>query len=153
MAYGCYLAIGTYKRHRLISIVSFVIGIAYICGFKYIGLTPVITKYWTGTSMWACLYIIPLSSPLILNKAKNKYLETLGKASYDIFLVQMVYYNGAGLMYKYVENRLLQLLINIIVCVSVGLVFYYVETPLAKSVNKVAFNLVNRYETKLSKIS
>ena len=153
IAYGCYLALGTYKRYRLISVGCFVIGIAYIFCFKYMGLTPVITNYWTGTSMWACLYIIPLSSPLILNTAKNKFLETLGKASYDIFLVQMVYYNGAGIIYKYVGNRLLQIIINIIVCVSVGLVFHYVETPLTKRVNKVASKLLNRYETTLSKIS
>ena len=151
IAYGCYLAIGTYRRHKVLSLLSFGIGIIYIIGFQYIGLTPIITNYWTDTSMWSCLFIIPISSPLILNKAKNRFLEILGKASFNIFLVQMVYYNGAKLIYKYVGNRALQLVINIIICVSVGLAFYYVETPLTKRISANAFNLLNRYRMKFSK--
>lgn len=143
IAYGCYLATRDYKRHRIISVFCFVVGIAYIIICKYLGIVPIVTNYWTGTSLWACLFIIPVSAPLILNKSKNRFLETIGKASFDIFLVQMVYYNGAELIYKFVESRVLQISINIVICVSVGILFYYIETPLTKKINKKAYDLLH----------
>lgn len=135
IAFGCYLAIGNSKINKKTSFVMVVAGITYIIVFCYLGFTPPVTNYWTGTCIWACLPIMPISIPLLKSeKLKNSAVEFLGKASYDIFLVQMVYYNGADIVYKMVDNRALQLLINIIICVSVGLVFYFVEKPVTKFV-------------------
>lgn len=61
ISYGSYLAMGNYKRHVKLSGVSLFIGIIYIIIFRYMGCTPLITNFWTQTSMWACLYIIPVS--------------------------------------------------------------------------------------------
>lgn len=101
IAFGCYLAIGNSKINKKTSFVMVVAGITYIIVFCYLGFTPPVTNYWTGTCIWACLPIMPISIPLLKSeKLKNSAVEFLGKASYDIFLVQMVYYNGADIVYK-----------------------------------------------------
>ena len=66
--------------------------------------------------------------------------------SYNIFLVQMVYYNGAYIIYKIIDNRALQLLTNIIVCTVLGLLFYYLETPITKAINSKAYEICAKYE-------
>ena len=134
IAYGIYLTKGNSRRKR-ISIICEVIGITYIVLVNYFGIKPVITEFWSGTSVIACLYIIPISSFLIFNKAHSRLVEFIGKASYDIYLVQMVYYVGAGAMYKVVGNRVLQLLINILVCLVAGMVFYIIESSITKALN------------------
>ncbi|MBD5456788.1 MAG: acyltransferase [Lachnospiraceae bacterium] len=148
ISYGSYLAMGNYKRHTKLSRLSFFIGIMYIIVFCYMGYTPLITNFWTTTSMWACLYIIPISGSLIFNKKLcNKLIETIGKASYNIFLVQMVYYNGAKALYRIVQikNRGGQLLMNIIICLSIGVLFYFVETPITKFVYNKAYRILDKY--------
>lgn len=93
------------------------------------------------------LFIIPVSEPIILNKMSNRFIETLGRASYDIFLCQMVYYySGAGVIYIFVSNRWLQLIINLIVCISAGLLFYYIETPITKIVYDKMYCIWNKLE-------
>ena len=149
IAYGCYLATEDHKRHKILSFLCFFLGLTYIIGYKYLDFTPIITSYWPATSMWACLYLIPIAAPLIINRAKNQVIETIGKASYDIFLVQMVYYNahirgGADIVYKLVENRVLQLVLGIVICVLIGLLFYYLETPLTKKIEKLTCNVLDR---------
>ncbi|MBO4449633.1 MAG: hypothetical protein J5777_03525, partial [Clostridiales bacterium] len=149
IAYGCYLAMGNYKRNKKLSLLCIVSGIVYIIVFCYLGAMPPITNMRTGTCFWACLFIIPLASPLIINKLHNRFIELLGKASYDIFLVQMVYYYGVGRVYVFVngiyKNRMLLLFINIVICISAGLIFCLIEKPVTKMLSAKAGRLVERY--------
>lgn len=148
ISYGSYLAMGNYKRHMKLLGLSFLIGIMYIFIFRYVGYTPPITNFWIGTSMWACLYIIPISGTLIFNKKFcNKLVEIIGKASYNIFLVQMVYYNGEETIYRIVQikNWGGRLLINIVMCLSIGVLFYFVETPITRFVHKKAYRILDKY--------
>lgn len=138
IAYGCYVAMGNYIRHKKLSVFAFLIGIVYISACRYFDIVPPITNYWTGTSFWACLFIIPLSKPIILNNCSNRFVETLGRASYHIFLTQMVYYS---LVYDLVPYRWVQLIISIVACIVGGLVFYYIETPVTKKILKITYAL------------
>lgn len=146
ISYGCWLAMDDYVRHHKVAAVCFICGFSYIVFYKYLGFQPTITQYWTGTSFLACLFIIPLSAPLILNKFRCYVLEVIGKASYNIFLVQMVYYNYAGVMYSQVESRLLQILINILFCVIVGILFYCFETPITKKIRQILYHFIATFE-------
>lgn len=144
ISYGSYLAMGNYKRHIRLSRLSFFIGIMYIIIFGYMGYTPPITNFWTKTSMWAGLYIIPISGALIFNKKLcNKLIEIIGKASYNIFLVQMVYYNHAKAIYRILQIKKWGVLINIVICLSVGVIFYFVETPITRLVHNKAYRMIN----------
>lgn len=147
IAFGCYLSIGNYKRNVRLSGIMVLMGILYIVVFRYLGYTPPITNFWTGTCIWACLYIIPISAWILnCNGMKNGILELFGKASYNIFLVQMIYYRGARIVYGLIENRALQLGINIVICLGMGVIFYYVEKPVTDYINKKAYLLLEKIE-------
>lgn len=117
----------------------------FITSIYYWGYTPKIISYWTGTSFIASFYIIPIAM-ILLSRVRNvrlKLLEIIGKASYHIFLAQMVWYIfGTGFISIYIANRLSQIVCNIIVCLILGVVFYYIETPINKYINKKVSSLV-----------
>lgn len=143
IAYGCYMATDNYIKHKKLSLLCAFLGVIYITFTAYFHVIPPITRFWTGTSMWAGLYIIPVAKPILLNNCRNRVIESLGRASYHIFLVQMVYYGcyGADLVYDSVSSRWLQLTISLTVCILGGLLFYWLETPFSNLVYKKAYAL------------
>ena len=66
--------------------------------------------------------------------AKSKVLETIGKASFNIFLTQMVYFSYAeNLIEKFFSNNILLINVtNITICLLTGLTFYYFEKRITK---------------------
>lgn len=147
---GCYLASEGAKIQLKTGILLCLAGIAYIVAITYCGYTPRILIHWKGTSFVACLYLIPIFY-LLITKIRNctfKPLEIVGKASYNIFLTQMVWYAlGSWYVEKFIDNRFVLLGIHILVCVGVGLVFYFVETPITKWINKKLLTTYNPTRT------
>ncbi|MBQ7715298.1 MAG: acyltransferase [Clostridia bacterium] len=147
IAFGCYLAVGKKHIKRLEYSACFLAGVTYIIVFKYLGKTPIFTQFWTETSFWACMYILPIAAFLMSKNISFKPLEIIGKASYNIFLVQMVYYWCCSEMiydrFSFV-NKYLILLFNIIVCTVIGIVFYYAETPVTKYVIKKTNGIIDK---------
>ena len=145
IAVGCYIASEEYVFRKKLSVILFCIGFLFITSIYYWGYTPKIISYWTGTSFIASFYIIPIAM-ILLSRVRNvrlKLLEIIGKASYHIFLAQMVWYIfGTGFISIYIANRLSQIVCNIIVCLILGVVFYYIETPINKYINKKVSSLV-----------
>ena len=109
-------------------------GSLYIILFLYIGEKPLITKWWIGTNMWASLFIIPIVALIISVSISCPPIEIIGKASYHIFLVQMIYYNHKSFFYKYLSKRYEKLLFNVIICTCLGILFYLVESPISKTI-------------------
>lgn len=145
IAFGCYLAIGKRTLDKLLLIVCTLLGIIYIILFRYVGLTPLITIHWTGTSFWACLYILPISLILLKTKLNCKVIECIGRASYNIFLIQMVYFNFAGYIYNLIPCRIIQILFNIVFCAIGGIVFYYIEMPITKYIKEKVLLIIAKY--------
>lgn len=135
IAYGCFLFIGKRLIKKSEYICLFLIGTTFLILYHYKGYEPRIIIYWTKTCFLACFYIVPIANVLIRLKIHNRILEVIGKASYNIFLTQMVYYEFmARSMYEFVPSRIIQLIININICVIVGVVFYYLESPVTKTI-------------------
>ncbi len=135
IAFGCFLSSGTFKASRTICAVSTVFGMVFILITRYLNYIPPMIAYWTGTSCLACLFIIPISILLIKKlRMRCRLLEVIGKASFNIFLVQKIYYFCVECGYGYVfsESCMLQICANIFVCTTMGILFYYVETPFTK---------------------
>jgi peptidoglycan/LPS O-acetylase OafA/YrhL len=132
LAAGCYLAI--YKQWRgkkVIPYLTCAAGVAFLWAFCYFGYQPRIVTHWTKTSFVACLYIIPVALGLMRRFPQIGFppLELLGEASYHIFLIQMIWYHFfSDQMGEALNNRPLHLLVNIAICVTGGLIFYYLET-------------------------
>lgn len=135
IAFGCLLSQTSFRFSRITGGVFCVLGLTYIILFEYVELTPVITRYWTNTSMFACLFFLPIIQFAV--DAKSIYftpIEILGKASYHIFLTQMVYYNWALHMYDRIDNIVVRNAINFGCCIAAGLLFYKVEQQISKKI-------------------
>ena len=117
---GVYLALG---------LVSMGIGATYLAYTQYLGGVPVFTKYWTSTSFVASLLIcFPCSLLLLFTNIRFLPAEYVGKASYHIFLFQMVFYEyAANYIYQSVSSRPLSFLVCFSSCISAGLLFYELE--------------------------
>lgn len=133
VGYGCVLAIPYKKLNKGYYILAFVVGTSFLMAVSYLGYVPKIITYWSGTSFLATLYIIPIFGFLYYKCQNMKYgmFEIIGKASFNIFLVQKLYYKYVDeIIADYILNRGLHLLVNILVCVGIGIVFYYMMIPI-----------------------
>ena len=77
------------------------------------------------------------------NKLKKfVFLNKIGKISYDIFLVQMVYYNfGANAILDEVfHNIYIVCIINVLACISVGAVYARIERRIVHKLLNRKFN-------------
>lgn len=132
IAFGCYLYLHPeqrVKRHQMI--LMFLLGLAYIVTvFEFDKEIPLFS-YWKTTAMPVAFYIFPLIILLFRKFYHSRIpgifgslLTWIGKASYHIFLVQMVYYHfelGGSIMQA---AWYIAVPFNILVAVPVGLLFY-----------------------------
>ncbi len=137
MSVGCYIYMGKTKPKTIWKIVSMILGMLWLLAFKYLGYKPIVLIYWSGTCMFAALWIAPVVDFLLRNEKMAhisfKPLEEVGKASYNVFLTQMVFYRYArGIVYN-IPNRALSLLACICVNIIVGLFFYKIESKITKA--------------------
>lgn len=144
IAFGCYLY--EYKGNKLKNKnwILFLSGIGFIIATDYLGYEPLTVTYWERTCVYAVLYFLPLFS-FAMAHGKNlrcRFLEMLGQASYHVFFVQMLYYNyWENRVGTWMPNRAFHLLVNILICVSVGIAYYYFETPVSRYVMKKLENV------------
>ena len=85
--------------------------------------------------MFPVLFIIPIFGFLVEKDINIPPLEKIGKASYNIFLTQMVYY--CYLYWKIKEvlaNVFLNMVASITICVIIGIVFYEIEYRITKTI-------------------
>lgn len=103
--------------------------------------------YWSTLStplVFFGLFIVILSLKLFNNIKENlidSIIVIIGKSSYHIFLVQMVYYR----MFKQnIFNNSYDSLIDVIICVSIGIVYYYLEPEITKKITYFINKLIKR---------
>lgn len=135
IALGCYLFFFTKKQIPMwILLLMVALGSGYLIAVYYEGYKPQLFTYWTRTCMITALYIFPIIYILFhyyldvkIPGKIGELLAEIGKASYHIFLVQMVYYHFEfGAMFGSLAVPL-QVGGNVIFCVSVGYLFYLAE--------------------------
>lgn len=129
IACGCYLSMDKEKFKPNMWWMSLVGGI-YIIAVSYLGYDPTILHFWEKTSMMSSLFIVPVFAYLVKchGTVRCKPLEFLGRASYNIFLAQMVYYRYVEeFVISAVDQRWLVFVIDMVVSVVLGLLFYGVE--------------------------
>ena len=138
IAYGCYLALNPAPVKRSVSLASFFIGVAFIVAYQYLGYEPVILNMWTYTCFVSALYVLPVIGQLIRRGTlRCRPLELLGRASYNVYLMQMLYYCfGTDFVYRRVPNRMAQLAANLILCAAAGLIFHRLEEPVTKRLTR-----------------
>ena len=135
MALGCYFYMGKFKIKKWMAVASFVFGAVFIYAVCYAGYKPMFFYRWSRTSMLAVFYIAPITYWLIKNcKWECKPLALIGKASYNVFFVQMVYFHLANRIFDGVEGNFGGMLTAYTICIVLGILFYKIETPITKKV-------------------
>lgn len=153
IGFGCFLAVGKGKFRKELKVISFAAGTIYITTSQYFDKNiAIINKDWGGVSYAAALYLLPIARIFLLKDWHCRPLELIGKASYNIFLVQMVYFQFlAGGIYPIIERGIVKLIMTFCICISAGIAFYYMETPITKAVVKQIDKSVNHI--RLDKVS
>lgn len=138
------MAIGKAELKRSFLLGCFVIGIVWQTCLNYLQLNPIfMNNSWARVNYLSCLFITPIMYMIIRKfsnlKVKCSVLKKLGKASYNIYLVQMVFYGcgGARLVYHFVNSSILRLVICLVVCLGTGFVFYKIEAPITLEIVKI----------------
>jgi peptidoglycan/LPS O-acetylase OafA/YrhL len=145
IAFGCYLFIGKHQIPKWVHVTAFLTGAIFIFLYNYAGYEPVLLVHWTGTSMIAVLFIMPLVAGSLksnrLAQLRCRPLEAIGKASYNTYLVQMVYYNYvADRVYALGFPIILEFLINLAICLMGGVVFYLIEHQITGKIQSLLHN-------------
>ncbi len=134
VSFGCYIALWQKLPRRWVNVLSLLAGAGFLFVTFYGYYTPVILVQWTGTSFAAGLYIMPIVGALLLSERCRKWkcppAAFFGRASYHIFLTQILFYQyvsfslftrAAG-----VSSGLL-LAFTVCVCLAAGSLFYLLE--------------------------
>lgn len=144
IAFGTYLFLNKEKTIPLPALLVMVLaGMSYLVSYDYMKLDWPIFHFWPWSALPVAFFVFPfvylalhyfgtLEIPGFIGKA----LSFTGKASYHIFLVQMLYYQ---LEFDTFFNRLplgIALTIHCLICVSLGVGYYIVESRLSSSVGK-----------------
>jgi hypothetical protein len=77
--------------------------------------------------MFYALFFIIIVLKYFNNIKRNfieKIITTIGKASYHIFLVQLIYY---AMLEVIIFNNKLDYIVHVFICLTVGILFYYLE--------------------------
>lgn len=132
IAFGTFFALfPNIKIKWYINTIVGILGIMFIVLVEYTSYSPKIIIYWTRTSCIATLYIFPICSFLLKNrenKIKVAPIELLGKASFNIYLVQMVYYWClSGRIYNFIDSIFIRIIMNFLICLIGGISFYFIE--------------------------
>ncbi len=121
--YGVYLN-GNQNKKIFGQFLYVIIGAIILYMIDYLNYKMPFIVYWVDTSLLCSLYIIPITHILIKSNLHSRQIELLGRASYNIFLIQMMYYYTLGrIINNYINNLLIQILINVLLCVIGGLIF------------------------------
>jgi len=135
IAFGCYVLLGKKKPNHLASILITMIGAAFIWIYNYKGYQPIVLTQWTETCFIASFFIMPITGFILkcdkIHSISFKPLELIGKASFNIFLVQMVYFNYvAKFVYRLGYSTITLNVINLAICIIAGIFFYYIESKI-----------------------
>lgn len=134
ISFGCYFGLGG-KLSKLAAACLFIIGVVSVYLNTYKGVSLFFITSWRSTSFLTSLLAVPVFYHLIKLELSCKPLELLGKASYNIFLVQMVFFRFGvrHVISMFVSNPILHFVLCLMVCLVGGVVFYLVETPITKA--------------------
>ena len=132
--FGAYMYENSINKKSIYYLLIF-LGALIIYIIDYTKFKMPIINFWVDTSILCAVYIVPIVSILIKKNLHSKIFELFGKASYNIFLIQMCYfYTIGGLISKSINNIFIEIPISIILCLSIGSLFFYFEQKITKKI-------------------
>lgn len=126
-----------YQKVKMNSIVPLaLVSAVYIYGVNYLGWEFLNENMWNAqhapSFFWTLFLFIVLSKIRINEKSKIiNYLAKIGKASFHVYLVQILYFwilRSLGYVIVPTKLSITFVLMSLIVCVSLGVIFYELES-------------------------
>lgn len=145
IAFGCYLAMEEWRPKLPALAACLLTGAGFLVAVQYLGYQPKVLNLWSGTCFVACLYLLPGAAALMAygERRKEKYfvfrlrfLELLGRASFSIFLAQMIFFCLPIPLENDLGNGVMVLLAQMVICTVAGLLLYFVEKPVTDRILK-----------------
>lgn len=97
-----------------------------------------VNRTWSGTSYIASFYLFPIACFALRRNMHGKatiLIEYIGRASYNIFLAQMIYYiHFADIVYSVFNSRVLAFLFGVLICLIIGCLFYEADRHFIRAV-------------------
>lgn len=123
------------------------LSVLYIYMTNYTQYKPEIFSKWTGTSLPTIfLALLFTGLGMIYLEIKNttkltELMSKIGRASFHIFLVQKLYFSFTikTIFSNFNIHPSLTSIISIVVCCSIGISFYYLESKFRKIIQKYRF--------------
>lgn len=144
VALGCYFYFHSKDRKRypltpLALCLMFLVGITYnITHYQFHVRLPIFI-YWPKTAMPMAFYIFPIICVLVkklgtkkLPEILHNFMSGIGRASYHIFLVQMVYFRLFDQLVLPGAHMVFRIAANFIICLSAGYGYFLLEGKLSK---------------------
>lgn len=148
IAYGCYLALGKeWGFYWYVDIIAMIAGVVWIFIIEYKGFEPAIFKYWRATNVIASLFFAVLFrlGMRMLSKCRLPFIEYIGKNTWYIFLVQMVFFSGINIyFYKLIPGRILGFVGAVMICIIGGIIFSIICKPVSKWIINYVMSAINR---------
>lgn len=133
---GIYAALFEIDYKNKLIYVGMIMGIVYILLVKYFDYTPLIYNASSSRGLPACLFWYPIITYLISNNTfYNRFLSYLGKMSFDILLVQKVFFIFLNVaVYYFVDNTFLQSIIIFSIIIIASIIFNHFEKAITKHI-------------------
>ena len=138
------------KIHPMVLILMFLCGYTYTTAVDYQDFRWVLNDFWRNSCVYAIGYFITLIVLAFyffedkkLPNPLHQIVTLIGHSSFHIFLMQMLYYRT-----KYDNNyndfhTPLHLLINVVICLILGCIWYSLEKYFRKEGNKAISHMHN----------
>lgn len=138
-SFGIFVALYDIEKRHFIYLSALSIVGGGFAVITHMGLyNPCIFSCWTSTCMLSSWWILPfVISFLKIRIPRFSCLEVIGKASYNVYLVQMIFFNSVYLIYNRIESQLLELIICVLICILLGIIFYYMENPITNQIIRI----------------
>ncbi len=149
IAFGVFMYVNKRPVKKTYYAVGFTIGLVFLICHHYLGFDPLIFPMWSSTSCIAALYAIPFLAFCVnkLGSLRIPPLEAIGKSSYNIFLIQMVYFEYfEKYLAALVTNGFLLMLVNIAICLMSGFIFYHIDSKITNRICEKAEAALNMGE-------
>jgi peptidoglycan/LPS O-acetylase OafA/YrhL len=144
---GSFLYMYRNRINIFVLISSFVIGSIYLLSYNYLGYELKLFTYqpWANTSMISAFYIFPFMyvacykfKDFRFRGLTDKLLSNIGKASYQILFVQMIYFWVADRFYNKVNFPLVvQIIINVGICTTIGIIYLKYDNIMVNAINNI----------------
>lgn len=131
---GVYVYLNGQKIKKWMMFVSAAIGVTFIIWSSYFGNTTPLIPHRIGTAWPTAFWVMPFMKLFLVDfkefripiKWLHKLVAYIGKASYHIFCIQLIWF-VSGIEGKITSNIFMQAVVSIIVCVFVGCVYFAIE--------------------------